>query len=151
MSYPTEGYPIQMPMEDNQNDIPIEDAVFRRFLRDITASVPPNSPGDILFEADYFQNQKPPPVTPIPQRLYCQGNPIPHGAASQRIMFAMEDRGYLPAELALAGQFDRLVDRNSAVFTDHHQTINMRIEVSGIFVVSEAVAHSISTSAVAGV
>ena len=88
---------------------------------------------------------------PIPQRLYCQGNPIPHGAAGQRIMFGMEDRRYLPAELALSGQCDRLVDRNNTVFTDHHQTINMRIEVSGLFIIPRAAAHSIPTSAVAGV
>ena len=63
----------------------------------------------------------------------------------------MEDRGYLPAELALAGQCDRLVDRNGIVFNDNHQTINLRIEVSGLFIVLRAAAHSISTSAVAGV
>ena len=87
----------------------------------------------------------------IPQRPYCQGNPIPHGAAGQNIVFAMEDRGYLSAELALAGQCDRLVDRNGKAFTGHHQTINLRIEVFGLFIVLRAAAHSISTSAVAGV
>ena len=95
--------------------------------------------------------EKIPSGTYIPQRLYCQGNPIPHGAAGQSIIFAMEDRGYLPAELALSGPWNRLVDRNGTVFTDHHQTINMRIEVFGPFIVFRAAAHSISTSAVAGV
>ena len=129
----------------------MQDAVFERFLRDITASVPPNSPGDDRSAADRFQDQKLPSCTYIPQRTYCQGNPIPHGAAGQIITFGMEDGKYLPATLALAGQCDSLVDRNGTVFTDNHQTINMRVEVSGIFVVSKAVAHSYSASTVAGV
>ena len=95
--------------------------------------------------------EKIPSGTYIPQRPYCRGNPIPHGGASQIITFGMECGEYLPVGLALSGQCDRLVDRNGTVFNDNHQTINLRIEVSGLFIVLRAAAHSISTSAVAGV
>jgi len=81
--------------------------------------------------------QKPPRGTQIPQRPYCQGAVIQDGAAGQIIMFATEDGGYFPAELALAGQCDLLVDANGAVFPDHNQTINMRIEVCNRFFLPE--------------
>jgi len=45
-------------------------------------------------------------------------------------MFASADGAHFPAELALAGQCDHLVDANGMVLPGHDQTINMRIEVS---------------------
>ena len=95
--------------------------------------------------------EKIPSGTYIPQRLHGQGNPNSYGTAGQRITFAMVDGGCLPAELALAGQCDRLVNRSDIVFTDHHLSVRLRIEVSDIFIVLRAVVHSISTSVVAGV
>lgn len=38
-----------------------------------------------------------------------------------------------PAELALSGRCDLLVDGDSAVFTEQVQTINLRIEVFHLF------------------
>ena len=58
---------------------------------------------------------------------------IQGSVAGQIIMFATANGGYFPAELALAGQCDLLVDANGTVFTDHNQTINLRIEVSSRF------------------
>ena len=95
--------------------------------------------------------QKPPPGAHIPQREYCQGTPIPGSAAGQRIVFATVDAMYFPATLALAGQFDRLVDGNGQVFASPNHTINLRIEVSGLFDIPKATAHPISASAVARV
>jgi len=51
------------------------------------------------------------------------------------IMFATTDGGYFPAELALAGQYNFLVDGNGAVFTEQNHTINLRIEVPSLFVI----------------
>jgi len=49
-------------------------------------------------------------------------------------MFAMADGKCFPAELALAGQYDRLVDGGSAVFSEQSHTINLRIEVFGLLI-----------------
>jgi len=73
----------------------------------------------------------------IPQRSYCQGTAIPEGARGQMIMFATTGGGYFPAELALAGQYNLLVDAGGAVFTEQNHTINLRIEVPGLFVILE--------------
>ena len=70
---------------------------------------------------------------------------------AQRIMFTMSDGKCFPAELALVGQYGLLMDESATVFTDQIQTINMRIEVPGLFFVPKAVVNLISTSAVAGV
>lgn len=53
------------------------------------------------------------------------------------IMFATTDDGHFSAELALAGQYDLLVDANGAVFTEQNYTINLRIQVPGLFVILE--------------
>ena len=63
----------------------------------------------------------------------------------------MPNGDYFPAEDALAGRFDLLVDGTGAVFTDQSQTINMQIEVSGPFVTPVAITHLISTDTVAGI
>ena len=68
-------------------------------------------------------------------------------APGQIIMFfETADGGYFPfpAESALAGQCDLLVDANGTIFPDHDQTINLRIEVSSRFVISKTIAHPIS-------
>jgi hypothetical protein len=65
----------------------------------------------------------------IPQRLYCQGTAIAPGAVHQIIFFATIYGGDFPAELALAGKCEFLVDGDSPVFTEQVQTINLRIEV----------------------
>jgi hypothetical protein len=97
-------------------------------------------------------SQRPSPGSYIPQREYCQGAPIPGGAAGRTIMFATVDAMHFPATLALAGQFDRLVDCNDHVFSvSPRHTINLRIEVSGLFVIPKATTHPISVSAVARV
>jgi hypothetical protein len=96
-------------------------------------------------------SQRPPPGFYIPQRDYCQGTPIPGGAAGQTIMFATLDGTYFPTVLALAGQFDRLVDGNSQVFASLSHTINLRIEVSSLFDIPKVTAHPIYASAVARV
>ncbi|KAF9791044.1 hypothetical protein BJ322DRAFT_1171048 [Thelephora terrestris] len=67
----------------------------------------------------------------IPQRLYVQGTSIPNDGAPQKIYFATAGGRHLPAELALAGRCDLLVDRDSAVFTELGQTLNLRIEWPG--------------------
>lgn len=41
----------------------------------------------------------------------------------------MANGSFFPAELALAGQYNLLIDGESAVFTEQNQTINLRIEV----------------------
>ena len=79
--------------------------------------------------------QKPFSGTYIHQRRYCQGTPIPNNLARLDITFATVDGMYLPAKLALAGQLDSLVDGNSPVFAPHYSTINLRVEVSGLFVI----------------
>jgi hypothetical protein len=96
-------------------------------------------------------SQRPSPGSYIPQRDYRQGTPIPGGAAGQTIMFVTLDGKYFPTVLALAGQFDRLVDGNSQAFASLSHTINLRIEVSGLFVIPNATAHPISASVVARV
>jgi len=53
------------------------------------------------------------------------------------VMFGTTDGGYFPAELALAGQYNLLVDGNGAVFTEQNHTINLRIEVQGLFGILE--------------
>ena len=50
-------------------------------------------------------------------------------------MFAMTDGICFPAELALSGRCDLLVDGGGAVFTGGNHTINLRIEVSNLSVV----------------
>ena len=50
-------------------------------------------------------------------------------------MFAMADGKCFPAESALAGQYDRLVDGGSAVFLEQSHTINLRIEVFSLLAV----------------
>ena len=112
----------------------LEQAVYLRFLHNITVSEQ-NPSVDTERSAPRLTvyQEKLIPGTLIPQRPYCQGNPIPYGAAGKSIMFAMADGGCIPAELALTGQCDSLVDKNSTVFADHTQTINMRIEVPGLF------------------
>ena len=50
-------------------------------------------------------------------------------------MFAMDNGNCFPAEDALAERFDLLVDGTSTVFSDQNQTINMRVEVFGLFVI----------------
>ncbi|KAF9791045.1 hypothetical protein BJ322DRAFT_1017634 [Thelephora terrestris] len=65
------------------------------------------------------------------ERLYCQGTSIRDGEVPQKILFAMDDGPCFPAELALAGRCDLLVDGDSAVFTEQNQTINLRIEWPG--------------------
>lgn len=89
--------------------------------------------GQSVREFGSWEYQSEKLLSRIPQRLYCQGI-LPHGAASQRITFAMADGRCFPAELALVGQCNRLVDGDDTVFAEHHQTINMRIEVFGLFV-----------------
>ena len=69
---------------------------------------------------------------------------IQGGGPGQVIMFAMADRKYIPAELALAGQCELLVDGNGTVFPDHNQTINMRIEVDDRIFIPNPTADSIS-------
>ena len=95
--------------------------------------------------------QKPTPGTLVPQRPYRQGAVIQGGATGQIIMFATADGSPFPAHLALAGRCDLLVDKSGAVFPDQNQTINMRIEVSGCFVIPRYIAHPISTLTVARV
>jgi len=70
----------------------------------------------------------------IPQRSYCQGPAIPGGAVAQRIVFVMVNGGPFPAEFALAGQCDLLVDGGDEVFSEQNHTINLRIEVFGSLV-----------------
>lgn len=84
-------------------------------------------PSYILFEPDCLL-QKLAPGIPVPQRLYCQGTSIPDNVALV-IAFALADGRCFPAELALAGKYNLLVDGNSAVFTEQNQSINLRIEV----------------------
>ena len=96
-------------------------------------------------------SQRPHPGSYIPQRDYCQGTPIPGGAAGQTIMFATLDGAYFPTVLALAGQFDHLVDGSSQVFASPSHTINLRIEVSSLFDIPKVTAHPIPASAVARV
>jgi len=69
----------------------------------------------------------------IPQHIYCQGAPLPDGAG-QSIVFEMQDGGCFPASLALTGQCDLLVGAGDAVFSGRYHTINLRIEVFGLFV-----------------
>jgi len=66
-------------------------------------------------------------------------------------MFSMTDGSPFPAESALTGHCELLVDANGTVFPDHNHTINMRIEVSGSFAFFKAIAHPSSTPIVAGV
>jgi hypothetical protein len=95
--------------------------------------------------------QKPSSGTYIPQRTYSQGTPIPGCWAGQRITFATVDEVSFQAKLALAGQFDRLMEGNSPVFAAASHTITLRIEVSDLFVIPKATANTISASIVAGV
>ena len=57
------------------------------------------------------------------------------GAAGQTIMFATLDGGSFPASLALAGQYDLLVDGGGSVFAEKNHTITLRVEVFGPFVI----------------
>jgi len=66
-------------------------------------------------------------------------------------MFAMRDGKCFPAERALAGNCDHLVDGGGVFFTEKKQTINLRIEVFDSFVVPELSADPVSASIVAGV
>ncbi|KAF9650887.1 hypothetical protein BDM02DRAFT_3185042 [Thelephora ganbajun] len=95
------------------------EAVYRRLLENIT---------EYLSDP---QVQKFLSGTCIPQRRYSQGATIPGGVADRRIMFAMADGTCFPAQLALVGQCDRLLDGNGVVFTERNQTINLRIEWPG--------------------
>lgn len=74
-----------------------------------------------------------PPASFIPQRPYCQGGAMPDGTVPQSIRFVMTDDRCFPAELALAERYNLLAEADVAVFTDSVQTINMRIEVFGLF------------------
>lgn len=80
-------------------------------------------------------SQKPPAHTFIPQRPYTQGAPIPDGILSQTITFMTVHGGHFPAELALTGQCNLLVDGDSEAFTDRSQTINLRTEVIGLCII----------------
>lgn len=44
----------------------------------------------------------------------------------------MVDVPFFPAEFALAGKFEDLVDWSGSTFTEQIQTINLRIEVFGV-------------------
>ena len=69
----------------------------------------------------------------IPQRPYAQGSVIPPHAVLQYISFATTYGFDFPAEVALAGKCDSLVDGDTAVFAEQVQTINLRIEVFYLF------------------
>lgn len=69
--------------------------------------------------------------TYIPQRLYLPRATSPDGTPPERITFAMADGKPFPAELALAGQCELLVDKDREAFTEQPQTINLRIEWPG--------------------
>ena len=88
----------------------------------------------MVFPLTGYQ-QKPIPGAYIPQRAYNQGTPLQNGAIGHGIIFAMADGTCFPAKLALARQFDRLMDGDSPVFATQNHTINLRIEVSGRFVI----------------
>jgi len=62
---------------------------------------------------------------------------MPGGTTGQIIMFAMIDGNSFPARLAIAGQFDLLVDAGGSVFAEKNHTINLRIEVLDLFVIFE--------------
>ena len=112
-----------------------QEAVFSRIMDNIT-KFSPNPQVVRGWHCVVFplrltaHSQKPPSGTPIPQRAYDQGTPIPDGAIAQRIMFTIVNGMSFPAMLALAGNFDRLVDGNSQVFTAQNRVVNLRIEVS---------------------
>ena len=88
--------------------------------------------------------------TYIPQRRYCQGAAIPDGTG-KIIAFSMVNSQCFPAALAIAGQFERLVDGHGPVFTEQIHTINMRIEVFDPFAVLSPRADPLSASIVAGI
>ena len=67
------------------------------------------------------------------------------------ITFDAVGGGYFPAELALAGKCNSLVDGRSVAFTDQSRTINLRIEVIGRCAVPQVITYPISTSTVARV
>ena len=89
------------------------------------------------------RQQTPPPGTFIPQRPYCQGTAIPPTEATQDIPFAVSRGQWFPAELALGGQCNTLVDRDSAVFIDPNHTINIRFEVVIIVVLKPPLVESL--------
>ena len=133
---------------------PHPDSVYERFIENISLSALVRSWHRAMSPSKLTASeQKPPPGTLIPQRPYCQGAVIQGGAAGQVIQFAMVDGGCgcYPAESALAGHCELLVDLNGTVFPDHNQTINMRIEVHNFFFTFRAVAYSTSPFTVAGV
>lgn len=77
----------------------------------------------------------------IPQSLCCHAAPIPDDEFPSQIAFVMADGTPFPAELALAGQLDLLVDRNDIVFTGLNHTTNIRIEVPDLLTVTSAITH----------
>ena len=129
-------------MTDHKKDQEFATAVYHRLLANITTHVldPQVVRGwhRAMFPSSLTVcQQKFPSGTCIPQRTYCQGAAIPEGAAGQRIMFAMADGMCFPAELALAGQCDLLVDGGGVVFNEPNHTINLRIEVFGLLVTTK--------------
>ena len=66
-------------------------------------------------------------------------------------MFATADGKFFPATLALAGHCDNLVDGSGVVFPELNHTINLRIEVFGLFVILGPSVDTASTSTVAWV
>ena len=112
-----------------------QDAVYGRFLKNISVYSVVRTRCRVMSHSSLIACCQEHSSVPIPQRPHCQGTAIPGSGAPQRISFTRVNDNSFPADLAFTGQCTDLVDKDSIVFAEQTQTINLRIEVFDLLLV----------------